>query len=334
MRPPITPQTPSALDLLRQAVVEARTALPYTERTPVGMIEPTHRIPKAPLAGVRIPLSARLPSIERTDREGFEGVLSEAIRPAGETVTLRSAVTASSRAVQAGAHLIAETPARKIPNNNQQAPALQLVPSGLRLVKPAKFSWLVNDDPVTPSELASIVKEAKTQRSDDLQVYGFRVSMTRKDQRDVEDDRLLSEALDAIAMGVGRAVDMELFYKIGAARPVGDDTAVFSMARAAAAGVKFEDLKALVGGGEIVGIAPTGDAGKLFVSGVQAELSDVMAETVGNGSIIAAWSRFGVVIADSMEILVQRDSPDGSITLTAWIGLNAAIPDISYAWLV
>lgn len=165
------------------------------------------------------------------------------------------------------------------------------------------------------------MNEDRIERPDDLRSYSFRVSLTRREQKDRRDDELLDAVLVSIIDGLAAAVDAELLGAIVAAAPE-----VYSLGKAAAKGVSFGELRALIGtGGAAVGDQP----GALFVQNVPAVLCPSIDETV-----IAAFDRFGVAVGGEIRVLIERTKADGSVIVTCWAALKAVLPDIGFAWTV
>jgi hypothetical protein len=85
-------------------------------------------------------------------------------------------------------------------------------------------------------------------------------------------------------------------------------------------------LRAIIGTG---GAGAVADRGGLYVSGVAAETSDAVTQTV-----IAAFNRFGVIVTPEIELLAERTDAAGGVVLTAWLGIAALVPDAGFAWSV
>ena len=320
-----------ALGLLRAAFTEGRKAHSVEARTAAGMSEPHAFLRKKPIAGATITTAALLPRGAGLGRDGRLSLANLLGESAGQQISILDAVALSSHVLRAGAHLIDEAAAVPINTGNPDAPALQRVPTGLRIVKPAKFSAMddtAGDPEVTASTLASIIAEAKIERPEDLTRYSFAVPLKRGDLRDIEDDRLLAEVLAAIVLGIGGAADACLLAAIHAAGP-----ANFHLGAAAAKGLRFPDLRAIIGAdfveGAILPAQTTIDQGALYLGGIPADLSDA-----AEPSTIAAWDRFGVCLGGEIAALVERKSATGDVVLTCHVGMAAIVPDAGFAWKV
>lgn len=317
-------ETPK-LDSLRAAVSEARTALPYVERYPGGDLDRPQRLPMPAARMVHFNIGEdHLPDFappEATQRN--------------EAITLAASVLANARTMRAGARLLIEPKARVI-ETGTGVPALQAVPVGLGIVRPAPFA-LVNDpdgelDPDHPDEaalspLSTILVEDRIDRAEDLKNYAFRVTLTRREQKDRSNDELLEALMHAIALGLAQAADTELLGAILASGPE-----VFTLGNAAAKGLNFSELRAIVGTDEalhssIFGPGYGDQAGHLFVHSIPAELCAAADRTV-----IGAFDRFGLAIGGEARLLIERTAGDGSLIATCWCAMKAVLPDPGFAW--
>ena len=296
------------LDLFRRASRE----LGYHDHQPVGMPEPTVRIPKPAAVNGALRMSAYLPEIEADKAQPTRSDI-----PAGERLTIDAAAFLNSRVAQAGAHIIRLPEPAFIESGE---PVLVDTPAGLRIIRPAPFATVADGADVPASALADVVAEAKVDRATMPQV-SVRIPLPRSAIKAVGDAQIVTEVTHAIALGIGAAVDRALLSAIVAAGP-----ASFTFGAAAAAGLRHRDLRAIVGTG---GAGAVADRGELFVNGIDAETSDAVTET-----IIAAFDRFGVIVSPEIELLAERTDAAGGVTLTAWMGIAALVPDTGVAWTV
>lgn len=296
------------LDLFRRASRQ----LGYHDHQPVGMPEPTARIPKPAAVNGTLRMSAYLPEIEADKAQPTRSDV-----PAGERLTIDAAALLNSRVTQAGAHIIRLPEPAFIESGE---PVLTDTPAGLRTIRPAPFATVADGADVTASALADVIKEAKVDRATMPQV-AVRIPLPRSAIKAVGDAQIITEVTHAIALGIGAAVDRALLSAIVAAGP-----ASFTFGAAAAAGLRHRDLRAIVGTG---GAGAVADRGELFVNGIGAETSDAVAET-----IIAAFDRFGVIVTPEIELLAERTDAAGGVVLTAWMGIAALVPDTGVAWTV
>ncbi|MFU8865088.1 MAG: hypothetical protein ACNA7O_14325 [Rhodobacterales bacterium] len=318
-----TRATDATVAPLAEIIDTAQRQLGYDAHTPIGAQDVTWTRKK--IAGTNGTLSLRslLPEINGTPSRPSSAAT---IRPAGEQMTIGQAVLMNSRVAMAGAAVIALPEQRLIDGT---APALAEVPAGMRVINPAPFGAIVEtlgEGQVTASVLADIITEAALDRSAMTQ-RAFRVPLPRSAMRDIGEAQLTAEALHAIALGLGRAVDAQLLAAIVAATPaVYTNQPVGTASTAAARGLRWQDLAAIVG---TAGAGATVDGGQLYVGGVPAELSADMTQT-----LVGAWDRFGVVVSPEIEVLAERIDATGGVTLTCWCDMQALIPDLGNVWAV
>ena len=296
------------LDLVKMAGRQ----LGYHDHQPVGMQEPTARIPKPAAVNGSLRMSAYVPEIVTDAARPTQTEV-----PAGEKTTIDAAAFLNSRVADAGAHII-QLPEQTLIEG--PAPVLANVPAGLRIVRPAPFSTVADGDDITASTLSDVIAEAKVDRSTMPQI-GVRIPMPRSALKDIHEAQIVAEVTHAITLGVGVAVDRALLSAIVAAGP-----APFSFGAVAGAGLRFADLRAIIGTG---GAGAVADQGGLYVSGISAETSDAVPQTV-----IAAFNRFGVTITPEIELLAERTDAAGGVVLTAWMGIAPLVPDADFAWTV
>lgn len=314
-----------AMEKLTEAVAQARRALPFIERAPGGDLDRTQRIPMPAARMVTLDIgSDHLPVFDA---------------PAGnqpsEAMTLAESLLTHARTLQAGARLLIEPKGLDI-ETGTGVPALQVVPMGLELVRAAPFAVVTDPDgdldPETPgaavlTPLASVLVNDRIERPDDLKNYAVRVSLTRREQKARNDGELLAALLHAITLGLAQAADAELLGAIMAADP-----GVFSLGGAAAKGLRFQELRAIVGTDEALNGSAFGpgygdQAGRLFVHSIPAELCAAADRTV-----IGAFDRFGLAIGGEIRLLIDRTAGDGSLTATCWCAMKAVLPDPGFAW--
>ena len=296
------------LDLVKMASRQ----LGYHDHQPVGMSEPTARIPKPAAVNGSLRMSDFLPEIVTDAARPTQTEI-----PAGQSTTIDAAAFLNSRVADAGAHII------RLPEQTLiegPAPVLADVPAGLRIVRPAPFSTVADGDDITASSLADVIAEAKVDRATMPQI-GVRIPMPRSALQGIGEAQIVAEVTHAITLGVGAAVDRALLSAIVAAGP-----APFSFGAVAGAGLRFGDLRAIIGTG---GAGAAADQGGLFVAGIPAETSGAVSQTV-----IAAFNRFGVIVSPEIELLAERTDAAGGVVLTAWLGIAALVPDAGFAWTV
>jgi hypothetical protein len=296
------------LDLVKMASRQ----LGYHDHQPVGMQEPTVRIPKPAAVNGALRMSDFLPEIVTDAARPTQTEV-----PAGQTSTIDAAAFLNSRVADAGAHII-RLPEQTLIEGT--APALADAPAGLRIVRPAPFSTVADGDDIAASTLADVISEAKVNRATMPQI-GVRIPLPRSALKDIHEAQIVAEVAHAVTLGVGVAIDRVLLSAIVAAGP-----ATFSFGAVAGAGLRFGDLRAIIG---TAGAGAAADQGGLYVSGVAAETSGAVPQTV-----IAAFDRYGVIVTPEIELLAERTDAAGGVVLTAWLGVAALVPDAGFAWTV
>jgi hypothetical protein len=296
------------LDLVKMASRQ----LGYHDHQPVGMQEPTVRIPKPAAVNGALRMSDFLPEIVTDAARPTQTEV-----PAGQTSTIDAAAFLNSRVADAGAHII-RLPEQTLIEGT--APALADAPAGLRIVRPAPFSTVADGDDIAASTLADVISEAKVNRATMPQI-GVRIPLPRSALKDIHEAQIVAEVAHAVTLGVGVAIDRVLLSAIVAAGP-----ATFSFGAVAGAGLRFGDLRAIIG---TAGAGAAADQGGLYVSGVAAETSGAVPQTV-----IAAFDRYGVIVTPEIELLAERIDASGGVVLTAWLGVAALVPDAGFAWTV
>lgn len=319
-----TRETP-AMERLQRAFNTAQTALPYTEHAPGGDVDRTVRIARRAASMVTLDIGGdHLPVFEAPTGN----------QPS-EAMTLAESLLIHARTLQAGACLLIEPKGRVI-ETGTGVPALQVVPMGLDVVRPARFEVVTDPDgdldPENPGTaalmpLSAIIADDRIERPDGLKNYAFRVSLTRREQKDRRNGELLAALLHAITLGLAQAADAEILGAI-----LAEDPGVFSLGAAAAKGVRFQELRAIVGTatlpfGPEIGPGEGEGGGRLFVQSIPAELCAAAVLTV-----IGSFDRFGLAIGGEMNLLIERTAADGSLTATCWCAMKAVLPDPGFAW--
>ncbi|ULB09136.1 hypothetical protein ORIO_04235 [Cereibacter azotoformans] len=302
---------------------DAMQATPFVERDR-GPGQDPQIIPKLAASGGDLDLRAavRRPVV----KEGRVTAVPVTVHQAGETVTLGDVARAGSRALAAGAHLIPMVAPKPIdPARSGGVVAFELVPASLRLVEPAPFSVVAPDGEADEAALSAISAEAVMDR-ESLTQRCFRIRIPRQRLQEIGWDAVADEVMTALGLGLGRAVDAELFAALEAA-----ELAPWSVGRAAAAGVRFDELRAVVG---TAGYGAAIEAGRLCArwssdpstGGIAAELSPDLQKT-----LVAAWSRFAVAVSPEVRVLIERRSAV-AVVMTCWLDCQALIPDERFAW--
>lgn len=306
-------------EAVRDALADATRAMPYIERAPAGDSGTIQRIKQPAARSVVACLkTANLPRSFGKDGE-LKRVPAAAL--AASEVPMEAGIVASSRVASAGAQVIVcPEGTRAIAVGRSGGIAQERRPQYFRTVEAAAFATTVDD---ADAPLATLpIKSAEIDWSLST-VKSFRVELSRKDwHSQVDTDTLSQEIVTAVALGLARAADEVMLSKIAAALP-----SAFSLAAAASQGLKFAELRGLVGtAGNGASVAQDG---ALRVAGVASELTGDTAST-----FVGAWDRAAVAVHEDVRILFERTSLQGDLVVTVWADLIALLPDASKFWNV
>ncbi|MDN7805420.1 hypothetical protein [Burkholderia gladioli] len=292
-------------------------------------VEDVRAIPRPPVAsGVidlerELDLSAASPgllnllgitSVKPDDSNLGDGVHASAVKViSNESVRIdpRAAIASRSVCVAAGSRLIVakERPAPDFGT----APAFYKDIGIVRRVLPASFGLVADGAQAAVSPLP--IRDAQLDFAD-APSHAFSTTISRAQDRAVGGGRDLEAALlSSILIGLSNAADNALITAIVAAVP-----ANFSFGAAAAADLRFADLRAIVGTGG-VGAAVRQD-GVLAVQGVAAELTSETAST-----LVGAFGTSAVWIDPRISLHVKRTNVDGSIQITVFANIVPLLPD-------
>lgn len=244
---------------------------------------------------------------------------------AGKRTKLSDAVLAGSRVAAAGAHLIiVPTAAEPVAASNGEL-IFTRQETRFDVIDPAEFAVVPDGDELTATALPvhRTLVDLETMPS-----LGFRVELSRRDQKAYADGELADTALASIALGLGRAVDATLLSAIAATTPD-----AFSLGAAAALGIEWSELRALVGTSGSGGlIAPDGTLRAGWgpsTSGVLAELTPDTAAT-----ILGAFNRAAVAVSEDIALIAERIDVNGQMALTCWCNMSALLPVPGAFWTV
>lgn len=247
--------------------------------------------------------------------------------PAGKSFTLHTAIAAASRVAQAGAVILPYQPAPVAIQTDTGIPVSYIRPSSFRCVSAATFGLVAKEDEEDPEEpeaepevSALPVLTAPIDMTDSAS-HAVHFVLTRKDRRDVLPELLDYEITLALALGIASLVDRVLLAAIQASTPT-----AFTLAKAAAKGLKFAELRALAGTtGTGAGVDTSGS---LRVSGVPAEFTDQAA-----ASYVGAFTRAGIVIHDEIRVISKRLNVNSDQEITVYLNLQPLLPDPSMFWV-
>lgn len=286
----------------------------------MGDVTRAHRVSTARSASVLLS-ETYLPSLFRKD-----GSLSHipSASPTVEPVRMDSAIIASSRVAAAGARVII-MPERVNTHLVPGAAVSEKLPTFFRFTEPAPFAYVPFGEPENEGNAPTVPLPLKSANVDfdEAKSYGVRFTFGRMDWRDITKEVLLREIGQSLTAGIARAADHALLNAIFDAAPLGD----FSMNSAAAQGLAFDELRALVGTGTAVGVDV--EAGKLRLRGIPAELTAEHAK-----SFIGAFPTAAVAIRDHVHVVFDRANLNGGMNVTAWAFVLPLVPDVNKFWTV
>lgn len=230
---------------------------------------------------------------------------------AGKKTTFSSVLLESSRVSQAGARIILVNEADDAIGIPGGGIALQRRNAGYTLIEAANFAVVPDGDELANSSLP-IYRDLIDLET--IPSLGFRVALSRAEQLAYEGGQLADSALASIALGIARAADTSLLSAIVAGNP-----AAFSLGAAAALGVEFAELRALVG--TAGSGASVGQDGTLRAAGVLAELTPTIAETIAG-----TFNRAAVAVHEDIRLVAERTNKQGELILTCWVNMQALLP--------
>lgn len=317
----VTSSTPNLSARINAVMDEAQNAPAFRLHSPGG----DHG------RAVSIPVSALRSTMACLSSENLVGLFdadgrlrrTPSAAPSEDTIGLGAAVIANSRVARAGVGIII-VPDQSVPHAiGRTGPvAMETVPAFVRNVEPGVWETVdvnalaevsLSDSPITSVEIDWETSIAKAIR--------FKVS--RKDRMRYRDqDKLCDEIGAAITLGLARAADACLLSALTA-----EALSPFTLAHAAAEGLDFGDLRALVGTGAAG--AAVGQDGVLRAAGVPANLTGDMA-----GTIVGAWDRAAVAIRDDINISFERTGLAGEMAVTAWAAMQPIIPVANKFWTI
>lgn len=303
---------------------QAQRAMPYHARYTPGIEEPS-LVPKKAAALRTLVLNK---TSVRVDRSG-QIIVGNAGNMAGETITIDKAIFKGSRFAQAGGTLVF-LPEHAAPEDtgtaiahqevtgNAMVQAMRAEPVSFAVVNPAEFELVGDDDDAPAGTLPVFVADFSRA---DQKSYGVSFRLTRAQRLARGEQTTADELLASVVAGLSKVVDRLALQAILATTPTS-----FSLSAAAAAGVRFAELKAMVGSDATA--AAILDDGRLTAHGITAELTDVMTETV-----IGDFSKAAAVIGPDLQILVSRLNKNGDVSVTAWLSVDALCPAAGKFWL-
>ena len=284
----------------------------------MGDVTRSHRVSTARSASVVLS-DTYLPSLFKKNGELSHGPKGS---PTVEPVRMDSAIIAASRVAAAGAQVII-MPERVNTHVVPGAAASELLPTFFRFTEPAPFAHVPLGAAENEGNAPTVALPIKSANVDfaEAKSYGVRFAFGRKDWRDVTKEVLMREIGQSLTAGIARVADHALLNAIAEAAPAGD----FSPHAAAAQGLAFDELRALVGTGATSGVDIEADT--LRLRGIPAELTAEHAK-----SFIGAFPTSAVAIRDHVQVVFERANLNGGMNVTAWVFVLPLLPDINKFW--
>ncbi len=313
---------------LRKVFSEARTAAPYLVRDRGPGIEPQY-LPKR--SSVLRSLNLKTSFLPNLFDQSGRLISAPIGMPPAETIALDAVVIKASRVAQAGAHvLIRDDPLSPIAVGERGDIVLANVPATFSTIEPAVFNNVADDADVTTTAILPIHRA--TLNWEAAQTVAVRFEVPHSSQKQYEEGLFADELLIALALGLGRAADRLLLAAISATTPP-----EFSLASAAAQGLKAAELRAIVGtgghgsyfGADGLLVVNPFDVNGWKPSGIPAELSADTSET-----FVGAWDRAAIAISSDAQLLADRIGKNGALALTAWASMEVLLPDSAKFWKV
>lgn len=250
------------------------------------------------------------------------GVQGDTLPSLPKQIDLQASLMQRSRVAQAGARIVFQKPAdRAIPIGSGDIAYVE-EPRYVTLVEPAGFSIVIDGDdvPATPHS----VKRSKINFTAGVgHSFSVRRELTARQFREFGSDKVAQEIWDSFVLGLPRVADHALLNQLldGSATPLD----AFSLGAAAAQGIEFAELRALVGTAGAG--AAVGQDGGLRVAGVPAELTPAMPAT-----LVGSFARAAVAIHDSLVVHVERSGRNGDVKVTLFADVQALVPSRAYFW--
>lgn len=280
--------------------------------------ETIRRITPEPQADMRR-LSLRELKLNDVLTGGPDAVLPAVGSAGAKTRIASDVIELNSRVVAAGAHIVLIADATQPIQDSAGKIALIERPAGFIVAEPAPFAKV--NDGATFSDSSVPAHRAMMDRST-APTYAFRTVLSRREMKTWLNGELENGVLMSICLGLGRLVDKVLLDAIAATSP-----SAFTIAAAAARGLKITDLAALVGTSGN-GATFRGD-GEFTAANIPADLTADMA-----GTIVGDFSRAAVGVFEDITLIGQRTQADGSMSVTCIANAQALLPVTGAFWSV
>ena len=303
---------------IKNLLSHARVAQFGSSHTPHGLDTPTWEVRKS--AAVSGALNLSTGNLSNLFDEDGRLVRTPQAAIAATTVKLSAAILKASHVAGAGANIIiCPDNRRAVPTGRTGDVVFETVPKQFRTFSAAPFATVADDEEVTVSPYPALSADIDWEQSPTL---GLRFNFTRVEQKEINSDLLAAEIIAAVTLSLARAADATMLAHIAAATP-----SAFTLAKAAAQGLRFGELAALVGTSG--NGATVTEAGDLRAAGVLAELTPDMA-----GTLVGAWDRAAIAIHEDVPLHFERLNMQGHMAVTAWANLIPLVPDASKFWTV
>lgn len=298
---------------LKDLLERARNEQPVHLRIAPGNTEP-HAVMSKPAAASRF-LDIRqiaLPSLMNRD-----GIVTSAPwgESAGKTTSISASVTAKSLVAKAGANIIVAAE-RPLPGADELA--MYHDAGALVIVDPVSFGTVADGANAATSALPVKAADIVWPTAPSI---AFSAKITRA-QRKHSGYNLEAAVVHAIVLGLARAADRTLLQAIVAALAAAP---TFTLGAAAARGLEFAELRALVGTAATG--AAVGQDGTLRAAGVLGELTPTIVETV-----VGSFSRAGVAVHPELSIHAARTNLQGDLELSIFANMLPLVPDAAAFW--
>lgn len=224
-------------------------------------------------------------------------------------------IASHSRVLAAGAKLVLLPDAPQPVQDSKSGTVLVQTPGGLSVAEPAPFAKIAPNNPATDSPLP--VYRSMLDRSLNFggtATHAFRTVISRRTRHNWAHGQLDDALMSAIVQGLGSLVDRLLLTTIANQNP-----GEFSIAKAAARGLKFDDLSGIIGTAG-AGAHFRGD-GMLCAANVPAELSDATAST-----LVGAFHKAGLILHEDITLLAQRVNNSDDMAVTVLVSAESLLP--------
>lgn len=310
-------------NILGEMIQTASNKVAYSEV--VEQEETYRRKMPQPQSDLRF-LNLRELQIRETLNHSSVPMLAPAGSPGVVSQIASMTIAQNSRVAQAGATIMLVSQDAKPINGDAREGYFYESETVFLQSEPAKFETVTEGTPITESD-SPVFREILNRLS--VKQYMFATKIERRRAERFFAGELEEALLRSIALGIADAVDRALLSRIlisGYSDPFvansGLPIETFSLAKASARGLRFNDLKA------IIGTSATGATinqnGQLTASGIQAEFCNAIPET-----IIGDFKRTAVAIGQEIQLIANRSGAnalDGSMSVSCVCEIGTLIP--------